>query len=70
MPLLMITCPKTRRSIPTNLVASPAELAAGDPAPRTIGPCPYCKGTHTWTLAQAFPVGSRPQRTYPPPRAR
>lgn len=62
MPLLMIVCPKKRRSFPTNKVVRAEELGRTDLGTNTIGPCPYCGEQHTWTMRDAFPRGGRPRR--------
>jgi hypothetical protein len=57
MALLLIVCPRTRRSIPTNVTRRTAATMARDEA-RTVGPCPYCGGRHRWHPRDAFPVGN------------
>ena len=56
MALLMIVCPRTRRSIPTN-VGERAASAMKPGEAREVGPCPYCGGQHTWTARDTFPLG-------------
>lgn len=55
---LMIACPVTRRSVPTNKSVRPEALATADLGTNTVGPCPYCGGSHTWTTRDAYPAGT------------
>ena len=59
--LLMITCPHTRRPIPTNKVAPPGYPETGDTNIYNVR-CPYCRANHSWTMQQTFPAGTRPRR--------
>ena len=58
MPQLMIACPITRRSVPTNKSLRQEELATADFGTNTVSPCPYCRGSHTWTMRNAYPSGT------------
>jgi hypothetical protein len=66
MPQLMIACPVTRRSVPTNKSVRREALATADLGTNVVTPCPYCRGSHTWTIRNAFPAGTpahlRPRR--------
>jgi hypothetical protein len=54
----MIACPVTRRSVPTNKSVRREDLATADLGTNTVNPCPYCRGSHTWTVRNAYPAGT------------
>ena len=58
MPHMMIACPVTRRSVPTNTTVRREDLATVDLGTRVIERCPYCQGSHAWTMRTAYPAGT------------
>ena len=63
MPQLMFTCSRKQRPVPTNLTMTAEAFAATDldGESNSVGPCPYCGETHTWTKADAYFAGDTPK---------
>ena len=63
MPQLMFTCSRMKRPVPTNRTMTAEAFAAADLDGETnsVGPCPQCGDTHTWTKADAYFAGDTPK---------
>ena len=59
MPPVLITCPKSQRSVPTGLTADAWEELDDFKPEYVLEPCPDCGGSHTWTPQDAVVVPSR-----------
>lgn len=58
MPHLMIACPVTRHSVPTNRRVRREDLATIDLGTNIVERCPCCQGSHTRTIRNAYPAGT------------
>jgi hypothetical protein len=62
MPMIMITCPKTMKPVPTG-VNVPVEMLSGFQS-NGLG-CPACGGMHVWDGSDGYAAGTTPKA---PPR--
>ena len=52
--MVMITCPNTGKPVPTGIGMNKASWATTTLADNTVGECPHCGQTHTWSKEDAY----------------
>lgn len=57
MAQVMIRCPKSKMPVPTGISMSKAAFESSTLENNSIGPCPDCEATHTWSKSEAFVLG-------------
>lgn len=54
MPDVMIKCPATGKAVPTGFSLSKETFESAQMNGNSFGPCPACRGTHTWDKKDAW----------------
>jgi len=51
---IVIRCPTTGGFVTTGIAMDAGSFASCSLSNNTVGPCPHCGGSHTWSKADAF----------------
>ena len=57
MGTVMIKCPKTGNALSTGMGMDQASFDSSNFTDNTVGPCPHCQGSHTWSKKDAWVGG-------------